>query len=229
MSAQSTSDSNDREFCPAVSADGTRCDFAVHPGAVHWTWRNGYPHPWQALPARDEVWRNQAATDAPQLLIDAALQVRPDVPEDFNPLANLYRDPALPKLAQQNPRGHEMTQRLHDLLRQGRAPEVYNRPLVEATSLDGRFAYGLLDVSSSSVDAPVVHETMPGSGGVPTRVVILPDSIREVFVPGHRGDCHGDCTREGMDNDNFYPECWDWRQVKAGVAERYRAWKDWVL
>jgi hypothetical protein len=59
--------------------------------------------------------------------------------------------------------------------------------------------------------------------------VILADSLREVFVPGHRGGCQGDCSREGHSERTDYPECWTWDQIRTGVAEKCWAWKDWVL
>lgn len=125
---------------------------------------------------------------------------------------------------------NKVTQNVQALLTRGRAPEEYNRPLVEAISLDGRLVYGLLESPYSSGNyVPVVHETMPESGGVPHREMIVVDSIREVLVPGHRGGCAGDCCREGYSEETSYPECWTWEQVRTGVAERYQAWKDWVL
>jgi len=208
-----------------MSRNGRRCDFAEHPGEVHWSWVDGELQQWQRLPEPGEAWRNQAATedpwrDAPQVLIDAALKVRPEMPGEFNPLANIYNAAKEP----------ETMNYIHDLLRRGRASQVWNRPLVEATTLDGDFAYGLLEAPfSPGFSQPVVHETVPESGGTPHRVVVEADSIREVFVPGHRGGCAGDCCREGYSEETSYPECWTWDQVRTGVAERCRAWKDWVL
>lgn len=256
MSARQNKASDDRSFCPAASRNGRRCDFAVHPGAVHWTWVDGELQQWQSLPEPTERWVNLPATedplrDAPQVLIDASRKVRPETPGDFNPLANIYRDPKnarrvlrgmsvagffvdemayVAEQARQNPKGHEMQQHVQDLLARGRAPEPWLRPLVEATSIDGRFAYGLLETPvNSGFGAPVVHETMPDSGGVPTRVVVHRDSISEVLVAGHRGGCAGDCCRDGYSEETSYPECWTWDQVKSGIAERYRAWKNWAL
>lgn len=74
MSATTSRVSEDREFCPAVSRKGSRCDFAVHPGHVHWTWTDGWPRQWMALPGQEEVWQNQGPDedplrDAPEALI----------------------------------------------------------------------------------------------------------------------------------------------------------------
>jgi hypothetical protein len=74
MSALSSKASTeDRMFCLVTSRDGRRCDFAEHPGAVHWSWVEGELQFWQALPEPDEIWRNQAPAedplrDAPQVL-----------------------------------------------------------------------------------------------------------------------------------------------------------------
>lgn len=249
MSAQTTSECTDRTFCPAVSRDGRRCDFAEHPGAVHWSWVEGELQFWQALPGDDERWSNQGATedplrDAPRALLDAALKVRPEFPDDFNPLANIYaaretsRGPQIAgvfvdefahfmELSQRRAKETEMWHKVQDLLTRGQTRTMYDRPLVEAVDLEGRFAYGLLETCATS--APAVHETVPESGGVPNRVLVHADTIREVFVPGHRGDCAGDCCREGYSEETSYPECWTWDQVRTGVAAKYRAWKDWVL
>jgi hypothetical protein len=100
MSAQSNKASEDRTFCPAKSRNGRRCDFAEHPGAVHWSWVEGELQQWQALPEPDERWVNLPADqdplrDAPQFLVDVVRRVRSDMPGDFHPLANIYKDPAL--------------------------------------------------------------------------------------------------------------------------------------
>lgn len=237
MSAQSSKGCTDRVFCPAVSRDGRRCDFAEHPGFVHWSWVKGELQFWQALPDESEAWRNQGADedplrDAPQALkggkaaaMDRWLGVGQHhvlfVVDEASQLLGQARD---------TQEANETMQRARDLFLRGRASEDYNRPLVEAMTLDGRFAYGLLESPYSSGNyGPVVHETVPGSGETSRREVIVADSIREVFVPGHRGGCQGDCSREGYSEETSYPECWTWEQVRTGVAERYRAWKDWVL
>lgn len=211
-------------FCPATSRDGRRCDFAEHPSFVHWSWVEGELQFWQALPGNDEAWRNQGATEDPLRDAPQALKAARG-PQ----IAGVYVDEFAHFMEQSRKatEGRDMAQAVHDLLMRGRAPEVYNRPLVEARSLDGRFAYGLLETCPTS--APAVHETVPESGGVPHRVLVEVDSIREVLVPGHRGDCAGDCCREGYSEETSYPECWTWDQVRTGIAERYRAWKDWAL
>lgn len=224
MSARSNKASEDRTFCTATSRNGRRCDFAEHPGAVHWSWVEGELQQWQALPEPDEAWRNQAPAedplrDAPQALKTArGPQIVGVFVDEFAQLMEKSRLAA---------KENEMWQNVQDLLKRGQAREVYNRPLVEATTLDGRFAYGLLETCPAS--APAVHETAPESGGVPHRELVHADTIREVTVPGHRGDCDGDCCREGYSENTSYPECWTWDQVRTGIAERYRAWKDWVL
>lgn len=228
MSAPSSRDSADRDFCPAVSRDGRRCDFAEHPGFVHWSWVEGELQFWQSLPSEGETWRNEGATedplrDAPQVLIDAALKVRPEMPKDFNPIANIYADP---KLALRYLKETEMTQ---NLLERGRSPEIYDRPLVEGITVSGSFSYGLLEASTEPHGYHVIHETVPESGQVEARAVVHPDSLREVLVPGHRGGCAGDCCREGYSEETSYPECWTWDQIRTGIAEKYRAWKDWAL
>lgn len=65
MSAPSSKDSADRKFCPAVSRNGRRCDFAEHPGEVHWSWVDGELQHWQRLPEPGESWSNQGAAEDP--------------------------------------------------------------------------------------------------------------------------------------------------------------------
>jgi hypothetical protein len=224
MSARSNKVSEDRTFCPATSRNGRRCDFAEHPGAVHWSWVEGELQQWQALPEPGEAWHNQVPVEDPLRDAPQALKTTrgPQIVGVFvDEFAQLMEKSRL--AAKEN----EMWQNVQDLLKRGQAREVYNRPLVEATALDGRFAYGLLETCPTS--APAVHETVPESGGVPHRELVHADTIREVTVPGHRGGCDGDCCREGYSEDTSYPECWTWDLVRTGIAEKYRAWKDWAL
>lgn len=224
MSAHTTSECADRTFCPAVSRDGRRCDFAEHPGFVHWSWVEGELQFWQSLPGGDERWSNQGTTEDPLRDAPAALKAARG-PK----IAGLFVDEFsyFMQKSRERARENEMWQNVQDLLTRGQDPVVYNRPLVEATSLEGRFAYGLLETCPTS--APAVHETVPESGGVPHRVLVHADTLREVTVPGHRGGCAGDCCREGYSEETSYPECWTWDQVRGGIAERYRPWKDWAL
>lgn len=224
MSAPTNKASADRMFCAAVSRNGRRCDFAEHPGEVHWSWVDGELQQWQRLPAPDEAWRNQGAIEDPLRDAPQALKT-----SRGPKIAGLFIDEfAYFMERRQTAEENKMAwQRTQDLLDRGRNAQVYNRPLVEATTLDGRFAYGLLETCPTS--APAVHETVPESGGVPHRELVEVDSIREVLVPGHRGGCAGDCCREGYSEETSYPECWTWDQVRTGIAERYRAWKDWAL
>jgi hypothetical protein len=228
VSAPLNKASEDRAFCPAASRDGRRCDFAEHPGAVHWSWVEGELQFWQALPEPGEAWRNQAPAEDPLRDAPQALKTARG-PRAVGFFVDEF--PSLMQQAEANPMERKtMSQIVHRLLVQGRTLEPYHRPLVEATTVNGDFAYGLLEAPySSGHGQPVVHETVPESGGVPSRVAILVDSIREVLVPGHRGGCAGDCCREGYSEDTSYPECWTWDQVRSGIAEKYRAWKDWTL
>jgi hypothetical protein len=226
-------------FCPAVSRNGRRCDFAKHPGAVHWSWVEGELQHWQALPEVGERWVNLPATedplrDGPQALISDAVRVPPELVGDFNPLEALYRDPQLALRCVQlmtNPTPEEptMSNSVQDLLARGRQLDAWSRPVVEATTVGGRFTYGLLEANAEPFGYHLVDETVPESGGIPAQQVVHPDSLREVLVPGHRGGCAGDCCREGYSEDTSYPECWTWDLVRDGTAEKFRAWKDWVL
>lgn len=70
-------------FCPAVSRRGWHCETAVHPGHVHYTWRNGWLTSWMALPGEDERWRNEASSggvldEAPPALRVVELPLVPD-------------------------------------------------------------------------------------------------------------------------------------------------------
>jgi hypothetical protein len=222
VNAPSSKDSADRTFCPATSRDGRRCDFAEHPGFVHWSWVEGELQFWQALPKPDEAWRNQGATedplrDAPQALKTArGPQIAGVFVDEFAHFMQQTKESA-------------MSDSVKDLLARGRQPEVWNRPVVEGTTVSGSFTYGLLEANAEPYGYHVVDETVPESGDIPVRAVVHPDSLREVLVPGHRGGCAGDCCREGYSEKTSYPECWTWDQVRTGIAGRYRAWKDWVL
>jgi hypothetical protein len=227
MSARSNKGSEKRAFCPAASRDGRRCDFAKHPGAVHWSWVEGELQFWQALPEPGEAWRNQAPAEDP-------LRDAPDALKTARgpQLVGLFVDefPLIMQQAEVPPAERKtMSEMVNALLKQARAPEVYNRPLVEGLTVGGRFTYGLLEANAEPFGYHLVDETVPESGEIPARQVVHPDSLREVLVPGHRGGCAGDCCREGYSEETSYPECWTWDQVRDGTAEKYRAWKDWVL
>lgn len=223
MSVPTTRDSADRQFCPAVSRNGRRCDFVEHPGEVHWSWVDGELQHWQRLPEPTEAWRNQGSAEDP--LRDAPEALRTARGPQ---MVGVFVD-ELAQLMKHTQEESKVTQNVQDLLARGRQREVWNRPVVEATTVSGSFAYGLLEANAEPYGYHVVDETVPESGGIPVRAVIHPDSIREVLVPGHRGGCAGDCSREGYSEETSYPECWTWEQVRTGVAERYRAWKDWAL
>lgn len=234
MSAPPSKGSDDRAFCPAASRDGRRCDFAEHPGFVHWSWVEGELQFWQALPDESESWRNQAADedplrDAPQALKGgkAAAMSRWLGVGQHHVLFVVDEASQLLDQARDTQEASETMQRLNNLIKWGRSLEVYNRPLVEATSIpDGQLIMGLLQVDDQG--HTLVDRTPPDTG-IPDPYAVDPASLREVLVPGHRGGCQGDCCRDGYSEETSYPECWTWEQVRTGVAERYRAWKDWAL
>jgi hypothetical protein len=226
MSARSNKASEDRTFCPTTSRNGRRCDFAEHPGAVHWSWVEGELQFWQALPEVGERWINLPAAEDPLRDAPAPLKTSWDGVRSSGFFVDEMAHVA--ERAQQT-KESEMSNSVQDLLARGRQPEVWNRPVVEAITVSGDFAYGLLEANAEPYGYHVVDETVPESGGVSVKAVVHPDSLREVLVPGHRGGCAGDCCRDGYSENTSYPECWTWDQVRTGLAGKYRAWKDWVL